>query len=106
MANTYTWDIAQLQCYPSYGGQTNVVVAIHWILIGTDGVNTASRQVVAGVAFNPNGEFTPYENLTKDELIAWVQSSLGADGIQDATDGIDNDLAQFARQPVFNPLPW
>jgi hypothetical protein len=106
MANTYTWDIAQLQSYPSYSGQTNVVVAIHWVLTGTDGVNTATRQGAAGVAFNPDGEFSPYENLTKDEMIAWVQASLGTDGVQEAMDGVDSDLAQLASQPVFNPLPW
>jgi hypothetical protein len=106
MANTYTWDITQLQCYPFYGGQTNVVVAIHWILTGTDGVNTVTRQGVAGVAFNSDGEFTAYENLTKDEIIAWMQSSLGEEGVQEAKNGVNSDLAQLASRPVFTAVPW
>jgi len=106
MANTYTWDISQLQSYPSYGGQNNVVVAIHWVLTGTDGVNIATRQGAAGVPFNSDGEFTSYENLTKDEMIAWAQASLGEEGVQEAISGIDSDLVQLASQPVFNPLPW
>jgi hypothetical protein len=106
MANTYTWDIAQLQSYPFYKGQYNVVVAIHWILIGTDNINTVSQQGVIGLSLNPDIEFTPYQDLTKNKIISWVQESLGSDGVQEAINGIDNDLAQLASQPVFNPLPW
>jgi len=106
MANTYTWDISQLQSYPSYSGQTNVVVAIHWILTGTDGVNTATRQGAAGVEYISTSQFKPYESLTKDEIIAWAQASLGEEGVQEAIDGIDSDLKQLASQPVFTNMPW
>ena len=106
MANTYTWDITQLQSYPSHDGKTNVIVAIHWILNGTDGVNSASRQGAAGIQYVPTSEFTPYENLTKDEMIAWAQTSLGTEGVQEITDGIDSDLVQLASQPVFTNVPW
>ena len=106
MANTYTWDITQLQSYPLHDGKTNVIVAIYWILNGTDGVNSASRQGAAGIQYVPTSEFTPYENLTKDEMIAWAQTSLGTECVQEITDGIDSDLAQLASQPVFTNVPW
>jgi len=106
VSNTYTWDIAQLQCYPSHGEKANVVVAIHWVLTGTDGVNSASRQGASGVSFDSDAQFTPYENLTKDELISWVETSLGEEGVQEIKDGVDSDLAQLASQPTFISLPW
>jgi hypothetical protein len=95
-----------MQSYPSHDGKTNVIVAIHWILNGTDGVNSASRQGAAGIQYVPTSEFTPYESLTKDEIIAWVQASLGEEGVQEALDGVDNDLKQPASQPVFTNVPW
>lgn len=106
MENTYTWDITGIQAYPSHGGKYDVVVAIHWVLTGTDGISSASRQGAAGIAFNPNSEFTPYENLTKEELIAWVQESLGLEGVQEAMDGVSSDLIQLSKRPILMNLPW
>jgi hypothetical protein len=106
MANTYTWDIVELQSYPTVGDKTNVVVAIHWILTGTDGTNTASFRGVQGISFNSDGDFTPYENLTKDQVIAWVHNSLDEDGIAKAQADIDSQLKYMANRPVSNAVPW
>jgi len=106
MANTYTWDIVELQTYPSHEGQTNVVVAVHWVLTGTDDVNTASFRGIQGISFNPNGTFTAYENLTKNQVLSWVNDSLGEDGISQAQADIDSQLRYMANRPVSNPIPW
>jgi len=106
MANTYTWDIVRMQTYPMRDGKANIVAVIYWILSGTDGVFEVERRGAAGIEYVPSSEFTPYESLTKDEMIAWVQSSLGEEGVQEAMSGIDSDLKQFASQPVFTNVPW
>lgn len=37
MANTYSWVISQLECYPEYDGHTDVVFTVHWRRQATDG---------------------------------------------------------------------
>jgi hypothetical protein len=106
MGNTYIWDITGIQAYPFYEGKSDVVVAIHWILTGTDGIFKVERRGAVGIEYVPTSEFKPYESLTKDEIIAWVQASLGEEGVQEALDGVDNDLKQLASQPVFTNVPW
>lgn len=106
MENTYTWDIIRMQTYPMRDGKANIVAVIYWVLTGTDGAYAAERRGAAGIEYVPSSEFKPYESLTKDEMIAWAQTSLGTEGVQEITDGIDSDLAQFASQPVFTNVPW
>ena len=82
------------------------MAVIYWVLSGTDGTYAAERRGAAGIEYVSTSEFKPYESLTKDEIIAWMQSSLGDEGIQEAINGIDSDLAQLASQPVFTNVPW
>ena len=95
-----------MQTYPMRDGKANIVAVIYWVLTGTDGAYAAERRGAAGIEYVPSSEFKPYESLTKDEIIAWAQTSLGTEGVQEITDGIDSDLAQLASQPVFTNVPW
>jgi len=81
MANTYTWNIKNLQyltsCNLSGTTLNNVVVKVEWDLIGvsTDGLsgtfNGATPFETSAINLSA---FTPYNSLTKDTVISWLQN--------------------------------
>lgn len=107
MANTYTWKVSELNVTPTLGELTNVVESIRWFVVGSDGENTFSVTDVTAIPFDENTEYTPYENLTEEQVISWVHSILGADGVSKYQTDIDDVLSQLAVQTSTTPeLPW
>jgi len=107
MPNTYTWVIEQLDCYPEKDGHTDVVFIAHWRLNGTDGINTATVYGSVGLTYEEGTPFTPYEDLTQDQVVGWVQAALGPEQVQTLTDNVAAQLAAIANPPVVAPpLPW
>lgn len=104
MATQITWEISRLDCKPQEYGRSDVVVTAHWRCTGVDGDYFASVFSTASFA-GPEGEFTPYADLTLDQVLGWVWAS-----------GVDKDAAEAAVQaqidnqknpPVVSPaLPW
>jgi hypothetical protein len=102
---TFTWTVSQLDCYPQYDNQTDVVFTVHWQLTGTDGTHTGSVYSTCGVTYKADTPYTPYANLTKNQVLGWIWAN-----------GVDKDSAQAAVQaqisnkinpPVVSPqLPW
>jgi hypothetical protein len=70
---TFSWDIAQLQYATSLNGFNNVVTIVHWSCTGVNGTVTDTRysSSIIPVDFTPS-DFTPYENLTKEQVLEWV----------------------------------
>jgi hypothetical protein len=108
MANTsYTWVIEAMDCKPQEDGQTDVVITVHWRLNGTDGTNTATVYGTVGLIYTPGSPFTPYADLTQDQVIGWVQGALGFDQCAELTTNLDQQIANQVNPPVVTPpLPW
>jgi len=102
------WVIEQMQCAPQQDGETDVVVTACWRCNGeqVDGENTYTGTVYGSCGFTyTGGDFTPYDQLTQDQVLGWCWSS-GVD--KDATEAnvqtqIDN---QINPPVVILPLPW
>ena len=104
MATVITWGVSQLDCKPQEGEYTDVVVTAHWDCVGVDA--DVSGRVYSTSSFPaPEGAFTPYADLTLDQVLGWIWAS-GVD--KDATEAavqqqIDNQL----NPPIVSPaLPW
>jgi hypothetical protein len=103
-----TWIIEQMQCAPQQDGETDVVIVACWRCNGeqVDGENTYTGTVYGSCGFTyTGGDFTPYDQLTQDQVLGWCWSS-GVD--KDATEAnvqtqIDN---QINPPVVILPLPW
>jgi len=105
MATTFTWSVTQMDCYPQTEGQTDVVFCCHWRLTGTDGIYSGTVYSTCGVTYEAGTPYTPYANLTQDQVLGWIWAS-----------GVDKDSAEAAVQtqidnqitpPVISPkLPW
>ena len=105
MTVTYTWSVLQMNADPQADGETDVVFTVHWTLSGTDGTYSGSSYGSVGVTVDASAPFTPYADLTQDQVLGWVWTS-GVD--KDATEaGVATQIANQVNPPVVTPpLPW
>jgi hypothetical protein len=98
---TFTWIIEWMQCKPTEGDNTDVVVTAGWRCNG-DYAST----VYGTCSFPaPEGSFTPYADLTQDMVLGWCW----ANGVnKDATEATVQSLIDNQINPpvVQLPLPW
>ena len=108
MANVYTWVINSMDCKPQVGDLTDYVVTSHWSCSGTDGTFTGSCSSTASFTVDPEKpDYTPYDELTQEEVIAWTQGALGEEQVESIYASIDTQIENFKNPPqVTPPLPW
>jgi hypothetical protein len=109
MANTYTWIIEQMDCYPA-NPEPDYVFNVHWRCNGVDEAtppNQATVYSIQAIPNDPSEPYIPYANLTPDIVIGWVQEAMGADGVAAVLSSLDKQLAALENPPVVSPpLPW
>jgi len=105
MSNTYTWIVEAMDCYPTYESQTDVVFTVHWRCNATDGTHNATIYSTPGLTYVAGSAYTPYAQLTQDQVLGWIWAS-GVDqtATQAALDGMIN--AQINPTVVSLALPW
>jgi hypothetical protein len=110
-----TWAVVQMDAYPEADGEADVVFNVHWTLTGSesavvDGVDKVYAGGVYGsqiVSLDPNAPFTPYADLTEDQVINWVQNAMGAEQVASYEASVAQQIADQANPPVVTPpLPW
>lgn len=108
MAITNTWNVVQMNCYPQEAGETDVVFTIHWTLTGDDGEgHTGSVYGTVGVTYNPDDPFTPYNQLTLEQCVAWVKDALGAEQVDSYEANVAKQIEnQINPTTVTLPIPW
>ena len=110
MSNTYTWTVTNLTGYPVFDGQTDVVTTAYCTVVADDGQgHTASIQVIQPTPLDPEAPFIPYDELTNDIVVGWVQNSLGQSGVLSIMAALDGDIAAQINPPESPenlPLPW
>ena len=96
---TYNWNVVQMDRLTDGG----FVINVHYTVNAVDGDYTASTYGTVGYTEQPNKSYIPYASLTKEEVIGWVQESLGKDTVEASL------TAQIEAQknPVQETgLPW
>jgi len=99
MAITYTWDITDIKKAQQVDGLTDVIVHIRWKKTGTDDKGTAGEFVGATPLTASSGSFTPYEELTKEQVLGWIQSVVVGSYEQHVND-------QIQKQIIKKNDPW
>jgi hypothetical protein len=102
----YTWKIEALDYAVSAEGQSNVVTDIHWRLLGTDGTYNGEIYGTLGLSFNADNSFVEYADLTKDQIIDWVEVNLGNERIDGLKEAIDAQIEAQANPKTGSGLPW
>jgi hypothetical protein len=109
---TISWIIERLLVKPTEGTYSDVVITADWRCNGTETIGTGDdEKTYSGTCYGsasfapPTGSFTPYEDLTEEQVLGWCFSN-GVD--QSAIEA--NVSAQIQNQinpPVIAPpLPW
>jgi len=99
MANTYSWRINQLDAKIHEDDLDNVIYTIHWSYIATDDSEdpiTASSIGTLGVQYNPEDPFIAYADLTKDDVVLWLEAGLDVDSMKLS---LDNQI-ELIKNPV------
>jgi len=103
MEKTLTWSIANMICLPEVDGYTDVVVQVTWKCIGTEGTFTAEQYDINVFSFDPVN-FTPYSELTQDQVLSWVWLTVNQTQIEEV---VVTQLNNLVNPPVVElPLPW
>jgi len=101
---TLSWIIERLLVKPTEGSLTDVVITADWRCNGTD--ETYSGTCYGSCSFAPpSGEFTPYEDLTQEQVLNWCYSN----GVDQAAIEANVSLQienQIDPPVVTLPLPW
>lgn len=104
MALETKWVIAQLDTAPSEDGLTDVVKTVHYRYQGQDEQYFAEVYGTMACATPSDTDFTAYEDLTYDQVCAWLIAGLDVEALD------TNLAAQIEYQknpPIINlPLPW
>lgn len=109
MSATFNWVVASMSAHPQAEGETDVVFQVAWQCYGeqVSGGETFN-QMASGttpVTYQQGSPFTPYDQLTQDQVLGWVWTS----GVNKAV--IEADVQQLIdlqiNPPVvMPPLPW
>jgi hypothetical protein len=101
---TILWIIERLLVKPTEGSLTDVVITADWRCNGTD--DTYSGTCYGSSSFAPpTGSFTPYPDLTQDQVLGWCyangvdQTAIEANVTQQINDQINPPV-------IAPPLPW
>jgi len=75
--NTYNWIISALDCKVKEDDMTDVVYIVNWRYNATneDGI-TAEMYGAQSVAQPSSEDFTPYDELTKEQVVGWLEASM------------------------------
>ena len=108
-AATVTWLVEWMNCVPTDGSLTDVVVTAGWRCNGVqvEGDNTYDATIYSTCSFPmpEEGQFTPYADLTQEQVLGWCWAN-GVD--QAATEAaIQAQIDAKINPPIVQPpLPW
>ena len=78
------------------------VITVHYNVSATDGTNSASTY--GTTSYSPTDEtMKPYEELTEELVIGWVQESLGKETVEAS---LQSQLDALATPVQASGLPW
>ena len=107
MTITNTWKVVQMDAYPEFDGETDVVFTVHWTLTGTDGTYAGSVYGSTPVSLVVSDGFTAFADLTEAQVLVWVKDSLGVAQVLSYENNVAQQIADQISPPVIKPpLPW
>ena len=106
MSIAYTWFVDQIKITQT--PKPNFVSEVSWGLRATDGIKKSVVQ--SNLSFeNLSSTFVPYENLTEEIVLGWVQEKLGNLMVQSYQDSLRKQIepsAEIVNISQTATLPW
>jgi hypothetical protein len=107
MANT-TWDIAQLERHLPDGETCpdGAVYTVHWTASLEEDGETAGAYGSIGLGDPDPASFTPFSELTKEEVLDWTFAALGVDQVVSIEEALYNQIQQKVNPTSASGTPW
>ena len=105
MTATITWSVTAMDAYPQAEGQTDGVFTVHWTCAGVQDTYQASVYSTCGVTYSSGTPYTPYAQLTQDQVLGWIWASNVDKAATEAA--VQQQINNQINPPVVTPkLPW
>jgi hypothetical protein len=102
-----TWKVSQLDCYPEYEGNADIVFTVHWTVSAQDEEFSGYSYGSQALTLDPEATFTAFADLTEEVVIGWVQAAMGEEAIAALEANLATQIENAKNPPVVNPaLPW
>jgi len=106
-STTYTWTIAALDCSNTDDAFPAKVITAHWRLDGEFADTHAGVYGTVSFEEPEAGSFVPFDQLTEEQVIGWVEAALGDEQVAEYKANIEQQIADKIAPPVESkPLPW
>jgi hypothetical protein len=96
---TFNWTIQQMERLTSDG----FVVTVHYNVSATDDTYQASTYGTTSYTQEEGSAFLPYEQLTKEVVVGWVQEALGKEVVEAS---LQSQLDVLKAPVQQSGLPW
>lgn len=104
---TTTWKVSQMDCYPEYEGNADIVFTVHWSVAAQDEEFSGYSYGSQALTLDPEATFTPFADLSEEVVIGWVQSAMGEEAVAALEANLATQIENAKNPPVVNPpLPW
>jgi len=107
---TFEWVIERFERTPELNGFENVVTKAFFTIIGKDNLgNSAPFYGYVDFPAPVPGEFVPFESITPEQALQWVEEQIDEDAITTITDRLIVQLNQADMQSTVNANvapPW
>ena len=102
-----TWNINQMECYPEYEGNADVVFTVHWSVTAAEDEYSGYSYGSVGLTLDPDATYVPFADLTKEQVVGWVHAALGEEQVAAYEASLAQQIADAKNPPVVSPaLPW
>lgn len=92
----YDWNCKTVDVYPMDGDYTDVVYNVHWIVTGKDEDADVSAINIGTQVLDTSSitDFIPFNELTNEEVVAWVKSAMGEEMVSKLEDNIEKEISE------------
>jgi hypothetical protein len=101
---TYHWQIVSMPSYSQIDGQSDVVFEVNWSCFAVDENYSAQSNGTVPVTYTAGSPFTPYDQLTQEQVWGWINPSIDRPEIEANLQAM---IDEQKNPPVVTPpLPW
>jgi hypothetical protein len=104
MTTKLTWSITGMPCYPQEAGEIDVVFQVNWQCNLQEDQYQANSFGSVPVTYTSGTPFTPYDQLTQEQVWGWVNPQIDRTEIEANLQALID--AQKNPPVVTPPLPW
>ncbi len=96
---TYNWNCRTVDCHTEQNNESNVVYNVHWRVDGvSDQVDEQGNSYSAGSIGTQTldtsniTDFTPFNELSHEDIIAWTKSAMGEEQVSSIESSIQSQI--------------